>query len=259
VAFFVYIREHGCKPVCRFAQFGLVSSFNEFAGRGDVHSKGLASAGHGYGCIGLQEPGNLFAKFSDSHLNCGHTILHVYTPAYTSWRDIEIVGEYADGIAALEAINRERPDLMFLDVQMPGVSGLQVIDAAGARVPTTIFVTAHKDYAISAFEANAVDYILKAFGRERVERSVARAKARLPGSTNAGYASHLIEALSALQKQQQYQEQIAVPVNGRILLVAIKEIDWIEASRNSVRLHVGTLVYELRHTLSSLEARLNPK
>jgi two-component system LytT family response regulator len=175
-------------------------------------------------------------------------------------KDIEVVGECGDGLSALEAINQEFPDLVFLDVQMPGLTGLQVLDAVdGARIPVTIFVTAHKDYAIEAFEANAVDYILKPFGKDRLERSIARAKARLAASPDAKYAARLIETLAAIQKQQQYQDRIAVPVNGRILLIETKTIDWIEADRNTIHLHLGEIDYELRSTLSDIESRLDPK
>ena len=175
-------------------------------------------------------------------------------------RDIEVIRECGDGVSALQAIQQERPDLIFLDVQMPGLTGLQVIEAVdGAAMPVTIFVTAFKDYAIEAFEANAVDYILKPFGKERLEKSIARAKVRLAPSVDGGYAAQLLQALTAVQKQQQYQERIAVPVNGRIFLVEAKDIDWIEADKNCVRLHVGNIVYELRNTLSNIESMLNPK
>jgi two-component system, LytTR family, response regulator len=174
--------------------------------------------------------------------------------------EIEVIGECGDGASALEAINRGHPDLMFLDVQMPGLTGLEVIETLdGATMPVTVFVTAHKEYAFDAFEANAVDYILKPFGRDRLEKSLARAKTRLLASTDGGYAARLLQALAAVQKQQQYQDRLAVPVNGRILLVEAKDIDWIEAEKNSVRIHAGKIYYELRNTLSSIEARLNPK
>jgi two-component system, LytTR family, response regulator len=174
--------------------------------------------------------------------------------------EIEILGEYGDGITALEAIHRNAPDLIFLDVEMPGLTGIEVLEAIeGEKIPVTVFVTAHRDYAIEAFEANAVDYILKPFGRERLEKALARAKARLLSSTDGGYARQLIETLASIQKQQQYQDRIAVPVNGRIFLVETRSIDWVEADRNIVRLHLGDKIYELRSTLSEMEARLDPK
>jgi two-component system LytT family response regulator len=161
-------------------------------------------------------------------------------------KDIEVVRECGDGVSALEAISREKPDLLFLDMHMPGLSGLQVLEELGeAKMPVTIFVTAHKDYAIEAFE--------------RVERSVARAKVRLASGLDDRYAAQLLDALAVVQRQQQYQERIAVPVNGRVLLIDTKDIHWIEAERNCVHLHVGKLTYELRNTLSNLESKLNPK
>jgi two-component system LytT family response regulator len=175
-------------------------------------------------------------------------------------REIEVVCECGDGVSAVEAINRDRPDLIFLDVHMPGLTGLQVIGAVeGERIPITIFVTAHREYAIEAFEANAVDYILKPFGKDRLETSVSRAKARLATAADGRYAQQLIQTLASLHKQQQYQDRLAVPINGRILLVETKTIDWIEADRNVVLLHLGERVYELRSTLSDIEARLDPK
>jgi two-component system, LytTR family, response regulator len=174
--------------------------------------------------------------------------------------DIDVVRECGDGVSALDAIGREQPDLIFLDMHMPGLTGLEILNGLeSVKIPVTIFVTAHKDYAIEAFDANAVDYILKPFGSERVERAIARAKVRLSSSVDENYTSRLLQTLADVQKQQQYQERIAVPVSGRILLVETKDIDWIEAERNCVRLHMGKLVYELRNTLSGLESRLNPK
>jgi two-component system, LytTR family, response regulator len=174
--------------------------------------------------------------------------------------EIEIVGEYGDGISALEAINLESPDLIFLDVHMPGLTGMQVLDAIeGEKIPVTVFVTAHRDYAIEAFEADAVDYILKPFGRERLEKAVARAKARVASSVDGLYAQRLLQTLSSIQKKEQYQDRIAVPVNGRILLLETNGIDWVEADRNVVRLHSGDRIFELRSTLSDLATRLDPK
>jgi two-component system LytT family response regulator len=120
-------------------------------------------------------------------------------------------------------------------------------------------VTAHKDYAIDAFETDAVDYILKPFGQDRLKRSIAPAKVRLANSPDRNYASQLLQALTAVQREHQYQDRIAVPVNGRILLIETKEIDWIEAERNCVHIHVGSRNYELRTTLSSVESKLHPR
>ncbi|MGA3045013.1 MAG: LytTR family DNA-binding domain-containing protein [Terracidiphilus sp.] len=175
-------------------------------------------------------------------------------------KDIEVVFECGDGAAAINAIQSIQPDLLFLDVHMPGFSGLEVLTRLeDVRPPITIFVTAHKDYAVEAFDRNAVDYILKPFGSDRIERSIARAKVRLTSPMDGSYATQLLQALTAVQKQQQYLDRIAVPVHGRILLLDTKNIDWVETERNCVLLHSGKLVYELRTTLSGLESQLNPK
>ena len=175
-------------------------------------------------------------------------------------KQLEIVGECGDGPSAIASIHAQRPDLIFLDVHMPGLTGLEVLESMDeAGLPVTIFVTAHKDYAIEAFEANAVDYILKPFGQERLKRSIERAKIRLASSPDGGYASQLIQALTAVQRERQYHDRISVPVNGRILLIETREIDWIEAERNCVLIHVGSSHYELRTTLSTIESKLNPR
>jgi two-component system, LytTR family, response regulator len=174
--------------------------------------------------------------------------------------EIAVLGECGDGPSALAQIHSERPELIFLDVHMPGLTGLEILDnIEESQLPVTIFVTAHKDYAVEAFESNAVDYILKPFGQDRLKRAIARAKVRLASSPGSLYASQLLKALSAVQREQQYQDRIAVPVNGRVLLIETKEIDWIEADRNCVHLHVASRTYELRTSLSAVEAKLNPK
>jgi two-component system LytT family response regulator len=175
-------------------------------------------------------------------------------------KEIEVLGECGDGPSAVVAIQTACPDLIFLDVQMPGLTGLEILDnIEESKIPVTIFVTAHKDYAIDAFETDAVDYILKPFGQDRLRRSIARAKVRLANSPDGNYASQLLQALTAVQREHQYQDRIAIPVNGRILLIETKEIDWIEAERNCVHIHVGSRSYELRTTLSSVESKLHPR
>ena len=128
-----------------------------------------------------------------------------------------MLGECGDGPSALSMILAERPDLIFLDIQMPGPTGVEIMDnVEESKLPVTIFVTAHKDYAVEAFESNSVDYILKRFGQDRIKRSISRAKVRLASSPGGAYASQLIKALATVQREQQYQDRIAVPVNGRI-------------------------------------------
>lgn len=176
--------------------------------------------------------------------------------------DIRLLGEYGDGASALDAIRGLAPDLIFLDIQMPEMSGIDVVAGIGdARMPATVFVTAYERYAVRAFEANAVDYLVKPFSRERFELTLRRAKHRL--STEAASAvatpAQVLRALAELRREQDYVQRIPVPVDEHITLLDVDQIDWIEASRNHVRLHAGKAVYELRETMTALEMRLNPR
>ncbi|KRF02081.1 two-component system response regulator [Frateuria sp. Soil773] len=177
--------------------------------------------------------------------------------------DIALAGECGDGASALAMIRALAPDLIFLDIQMPEMTGIDVMAALGAeQAPATVFVTAYERYAVRAFEANAVDYLVKPFSGERFAATLARAKRRLAcaGAAAEKAASlQVLRALEDLRREQGYLERIAVPVDEHVVLVGVGEIDWIEASRNTVRLHVGRQTYALRETMANLAARLNPK
>lgn len=175
--------------------------------------------------------------------------------------DVELVGEYGDGASALDAIRHLAPDLIFLDIQMPEMSGIDVAASIGADMPATVFVTAYERYAVRAFEANAVDYLVKPFSRDRFELTLQRVKRRLSTEAASTLATpaQVLRALAELRKEQDYVQRIPVPVDEHITLLDVDAIDWIEASRNHVRLHAGKDVYELRETMTTLEGRLNPR
>ena len=175
--------------------------------------------------------------------------------------EIEVLGECGDGARALAAIESLRPDLVFLDIQMPEMTGIDVVAAIGHEaLPATVFVTAYERYAVRAFEANAVDYLVKPFSRERFVQTLARAKRRLSADRrDQPDAADVFRALVELRRQQEYVQRIPVPVDEYIKLIDVERIDWIEASRNQVRLHVGADTFELRETMSALEARLDPR
>ena len=175
--------------------------------------------------------------------------------------EIELAGECGDGASALAAIRKFAPDLIFLDIQMPAINGIDVAARIGHQnLPATVFVTAYERYAVLAFEANAVDYLVKPFSRERFFVTLERAKRRLSSSdAEKGASTQMLRALNELRREQTWLERIPVPVDEHIVLVDVGEIDWIEASRNTARLHVGKRIYELRETMANLEARLNPK
>jgi two-component system LytT family response regulator len=173
--------------------------------------------------------------------------------------DIEIVGECADGASAVTAILEQEPDLVFLDVQMPEMSGFDVIRRIGVdRMPATIFVTAYDEYAVSAFDANAVDYLLKPIARERFVRALARAHHDLAARFSVDKLASLLAGLHRATVGK-YLERIPVTQHGRILFVNADAVTWIAASGNYAQLHAGQRTYEVRETLTSLEAKLDPR
>lgn len=171
---------------------------------------------------------------------------------------IEVLGECGDGASAVEAIRSRSPDLVFLDIQMPAMTGLDVIAAIGAqRMPATIFVTAYEQYAVRAFEANAVDYLVKPFSRERFAATLQRAKSRLSAAGDA--QARILQALESLRQRDEYLERIAVRVDEHVIFVAVDDIVWIKANRNTVQIHLADRIHELRETMSALAARLDPR
>jgi two-component system, LytTR family, response regulator len=172
---------------------------------------------------------------------------------------VNVIGECGDGESAVRAIRQRKPDLVFLDIQMPEMDGFQVLSEVGANeMPVTIFVTAYDRYALRAFDANAIDYLLKPIGKERFERALTRAKQRIDGKLNQDDVHRIISRLERLAAAQTYPDRLAIPKNGRMSFVATKDIDWIEAEGNYVRLHVGNRDYEFRETLAALKEKLNP-
>ncbi len=174
--------------------------------------------------------------------------------------DLEIIGESADGASAVEAIVREQPDLLFLDVEMPELDGFGVLEALRpARVPVVIFTTAFSQHAIKAFEVHALDYLLKPFDRERLRVALDRARDRLRESRSGALNEKLAALLAEMRPPPVASDRLVVKAAGKVLLVKVGDIDWIEAADNYVSLHVGSDTHMLRETMNSLEARLNPK
>ncbi len=153
--------------------------------------------------------------------------------------DIVVVGECRDGREAVRALATLRPDLVFLDIQMPGLDGMSVVRIHGAeRMPVTVFVTAHDEFAVRAFEAQALDYLVKPLSEARFRATIARVRTRLRAS-RAG-------------------SRIAVPTATGELLLDAGEIDWIEAQDDHATIHAGARHYRVRASLSALESRLDP-
>ncbi|MGH7599175.1 MAG: LytR/AlgR family response regulator transcription factor [bacterium] len=173
--------------------------------------------------------------------------------------NVEIIGECRNGREAVQAIRVQAPDLVFLDVQMPKMNGLEVIEQIGvAQMPAVVFVTAYDQYALQAFEINAMDYLLKPFDEERFQKTLQRARKHFQQQN----AQNLQERLAAVldhfgNDQPKRPKRFVVKSAGRIFFVNVDEIDWIAAAGNYVQLHVGPQSHLLRQTMDAIEAMLD--
>jgi two-component system LytT family response regulator len=173
---------------------------------------------------------------------------------------VRIAGECASGRTAVRAIQEKRPDLVFLDVQMPGLDGFGVVEQIGAeRMPAIVFVTAFDQYALKAFEVHALDYLLKPFDRERFQATLKRARASHKLRTEGGGDERLAALVEALAERKKFADRLVVKAGGKERLLPVEEIDWFEAAGNYVRLHVGRERLLLRETMVRLETRLDPE
>jgi len=182
----------------------------------------------------------------------------------------DVVAECGSGTATLAAIEAHRPDLVFLDVQMPGMSGIEVW--RGLEVsprPVVVFTTAYDQYALDAFEARAIDYLLKPYSDERFDEALDRAERQMRGERLGRWQGRLRELLAEFasvvtadgvaRDAGSYVERFAVRERDRVLIVPVEDVEWIEAARDYVRLHVGARRYLVRMTMQGLDAKLDPK
>ena len=173
--------------------------------------------------------------------------------------DFSLIAECGNGNQALETIQKEKPDLVFLDVQMPRLSGVEVCRAlavTGVPLPMFIFVTAYDEYALKAFEVHAIDYLLKPFDRERFLQALNYARHQLAHLKRTAAEARLAAVLEDLTPASKTPERLAFKENGRIVLVRPETIDWIESDGNYVRLHAGGNSHYVRETLGALESQL---
>ncbi len=174
--------------------------------------------------------------------------------------DFEICGESANGLEAYEAIRKQNPDLVFLDIQMPELDGFALIDAIGLdNMPALILVTAYDCYAIQAFEKNALDYLLKPFSEKRFFAALDRAVTQIQNHSNDNHQNGLRGALDDYRMERRFVERLVIKTTRRIFFVKLEEIDWIEAQGNYVAIHVGSDTHLMRETMRNLEDRLNPQ
>ncbi len=174
--------------------------------------------------------------------------------------ELEVLGECGDGFEAAEAIRRLKPDLVFLDVQMPGLDGFGVLEALSPEeIPAVVFVTAFDQYAVRAFEAQAVDYLMKPFSKDRVEEAVRRVRELVKGRSLEDFRESVAKIVEKIRRDRSYPEWVLLKAEGKNVFVKVKDIDWIESSRNNVRIHVGPTIYLLHETTSAIASRLDPK
>ena len=174
--------------------------------------------------------------------------------------DVSSVNEAKDGREAIAAIRQKKPDLVFLDVQMPEFDGLSVVREIGAdRMPAVVFVTAHDRYAIQAFEINALDYLLKPITEKRFSQTMSRVKDRFNVEPLDDEKRQIVSLLETMTSPQRFLKRVAVKSAGKITFVNIADVDWIEAEENYVQLHAGRASHLLHGTLSALTKLLDPE
>jgi two-component system LytT family response regulator len=174
---------------------------------------------------------------------------------------VEVVGEAENGEAAVAAVRKHRPDLVFLDVQMPGMDGFGVIKSLqSAKIPLSqvIFITAHDKFALRAFEVHAFDYLLKPVGEERFREALRRARVQHEQSAN-GITARLENMLEQMGKEKSRPDRILIQEDSRSFFVPVKEITWVEAERNYLLLHCGKKTHTLRSTLDAFQDTLDAK
>jgi len=174
--------------------------------------------------------------------------------------EISAVQEAKNGSEAVECIRAARPDLVFLDVQMPEMDGFSVVHQIGPeQMPAVVFVTAHDQYAIRAFEINAIDYLLKPVTAERFGQSLTRAKARLRSSEADQESRQILSLLETIASPPRYLKRMAVQSAGKTTFVSVEDVDWIRAAENYVELHVAQACHLLHVAMNTLEKSLDPE
>ncbi len=172
--------------------------------------------------------------------------------------DVRVVGECADGASAVEAIRKHKPDLVLLDVQMPGVDGFAVLERVGFdAVPSVVFVTAHDEHAVRAFDVHAVDYLLKPFSDDRLARALDRVRSATARPSSATMAS-VVDDYRGSADGRGFRKRLLVREGERVVFVRTDDIEWLEADGNNIRVHTADAAYALRATLSGTLEELDP-
>lgn len=203
----------------------------------------------------LSPPEGLCVMVADDELPARQRIID----GLRRYSEVATILEASDGLSAVEIIQNRRPDLAFLDVQMPELNGLEVIAEVGAeRMPLTVFVTAYDEHAIRAFEASAIDYLLKPFSDERLEMTMARIIRRMDERSMQEFGQRILRMVSVTPSKDVPLDRLVVKSGGSIRFVRVADIDWIEAAGVYANLHIGGRELLYRTVLSELAERLDP-
>ena len=174
--------------------------------------------------------------------------------------DIDIAGEAGDGASAVSAIRTLKPDIVLLDVQMPEMDGFQVLNVIGREtLPDIIFVTAFDQYALRAFEVHALDFLLKPVSAEKLAGALERARTRIAERSGARVDPRVLALLDDLAGRRRFLSRLPVKLRGKLVVIDLADVDWIEAADNYVTLHVGGNAYPARETMNRLERELDPE
>lgn len=172
-------------------------------------------------------------------------------------KEVELIGECADGLEAIERIQQESPDLIFLDVQMPELDGFGVLARLSSEaMPAVIFVTAYDQFALKAFEVHAVDYLLKPFDQERFQTALQRALDRIRHRQSGELNQRLSDLLAEVRPAQKQTERLAIKSGGRVVFIKTEDLDWVESADNYVVLHIGHESHMHRETMNAMEEQL---
>lgn len=178
----------------------------------------------------------------------------------SSENGVNVVAECSNGRQAVAAVETHNPDLLLLDIQMPDLDGFQVVDQlSSGELPIVIFTTAYDQYAIRAFEAHALDYLLKPFNQDRLHRALERVKVELLKTHEHSVKARILDLLGKAKRGTPQLDRLVIRTAGRVVFLELDEVDWIEAAANYVKLHVGKESFLLREGIGHFSAKLDPE
>jgi two-component system LytT family response regulator len=174
--------------------------------------------------------------------------------------DVQLVAECRDGTETLRALSTHKPDLLLLDIRMPDLDGFEVLSRmAGKDMPLVVFTTAYDQHAVQAFEAHALDYLLKPFDQERLHEALVRARNELLTRNERDTTQRILHFLSeSAARQPSASRRLIIKAGGRVVFLSFDQIDWVEAAANYVRIYVGKQSYLLRRGIGEIAERLDP-